>query len=119
METHVSKIFELAASREDISISMEHGLGKMLSTRMESPLCKVNGLAQGSGLRDLVNGEEAVSSTTAKLPLVEKIPPYTTWMFLDRFVLSCPMVSSLSEHTLGDAPLVPCLHSFCAKVLTF
>ncbi|KAL3507364.1 hypothetical protein ACH5RR_032746 [Cinchona calisaya] len=84
VETHFSKLVELASSREDVSISMEHGLGNKLSARMENPLCIVNGHAKGFGERDLFNVEEAVSSATVKLPLVEKIPPYTTWVFLDR-----------------------------------
>lgn len=63
------------------------GTGKMLSLRIANPRCKVGGLLQGSEDRDYANGEEVVSSTTAKLPFVEKIPPYTTWIFLDRYVI--------------------------------
>ncbi|CAN4113398.1 unnamed protein product [Withania somnifera] len=82
LENHVSELFLLATSRSD---TMENsGSGKMLSLRISNPLCKVGGLLQGSGYRDYANGEEIVSSTTARLPLVENIPPYTTWIFLDR-----------------------------------
>nr|XP_027118503.1 histone-lysine N-methyltransferase EZA1-like isoform X1 [Coffea arabica] len=83
LETHVSKLIELASSRQDVSISNQQALGDMLLARIENPLCKFNGLAQGWE-RDSFNAEEALSSTTAKLPLMENIPPYTTWIFLDK-----------------------------------
>lgn len=63
------------------------GTGKMLSVRISNPLCKVGGFLPGSGDRDYANGEEVVSSTTARLPLAENIPPYTTWIFLDKYVI--------------------------------
>nr|BAC84952.1 PHCLF3 [Petunia x hybrida] len=82
LEKHVSELYLLATSRSDTV--KNSGSGKMLSLRVANPLCKVGGLLQGSGDRDYANGEEVVSSTTAKLPVIEKIPPYTTWIFLDR-----------------------------------
>nr|XP_009783486.1 PREDICTED: histone-lysine N-methyltransferase EZA1 isoform X2 [Nicotiana sylvestris] len=82
LENHVSELLLLATSRRDTMNNS--GTGKMLSLRIANPRCKVGGLLQGSGDRDYANGEEVVSSTTAKLPIVEKIPPYTTWIFLDR-----------------------------------
>nr|GMD19934.1 histone-lysine N-methyltransferase EZA1 isoform X1 [Ipomoea batatas]GMD77081.1 histone-lysine N-methyltransferase EZA1 isoform X1 [Ipomoea batatas] len=74
------------ASRTDASTfeNENNGLGKMLSSRIENPLCKVSGLIQESGERDCASGQEVVSVTTAKLPFVDKLPPYTTWIFLDR-----------------------------------
>ncbi|KAE8723216.1 putative GRAS family transcription factor [Hibiscus syriacus] len=48
----------------------------MLSARIQIPLCK------------LANGHEVVSSTSVKLPYVEKLPPYTTWIFLDKASIS-------------------------------
>ncbi|KAJ8573694.1 hypothetical protein K7X08_010205 [Anisodus acutangulus] len=82
LENHVSELFLLATSRSDTM--KNSGTGKMLSLRISNPLCKVGGLLQGSGDGDYANGEEVVSSTTAKLPFIENIPPYTTWIFLDR-----------------------------------
>nr|GMD13793.1 histone-lysine N-methyltransferase EZA1 isoform X1 [Ipomoea batatas] len=75
------------ASRTDASTfeNENNGLGKMLSSRIENPLCKVSGLIQESGERDCASGQEVVSVTTAKLPFVDKLPPYTTWIFLDRY----------------------------------
>ncbi|XP_059311800.1 histone-lysine N-methyltransferase EZA1 isoform X2 [Lycium ferocissimum] len=82
LENHVSELFLLATSRSDTM--RNSGTGKMLSLRISNPLCEVGGFLQGSGDRDYANGEEVVSSTTAKLPLIENIPPYTTWIFLDK-----------------------------------
>ncbi|KAK2968344.1 hypothetical protein RJ640_021733, partial [Escallonia rubra] len=71
-------------SRDDVSSVENNGFCKMLSSRIENPLCKYSGFSQGLGDRDYVNSQEVVSSISAKLPFVEKIPPYTTWIFLDR-----------------------------------
>ncbi|CAK7348431.1 unnamed protein product [Dovyalis caffra] len=62
----------------------QNGIAKMISLRIGTPLCKYDGLAQGSGDKDLINGHEVVVSASTKLPFVEKIPPYTTWIFLDK-----------------------------------
>ncbi|KAG6748392.1 hypothetical protein POTOM_048312 [Populus tomentosa] len=62
----------------------QNGVSKMISLRIGAPLCKYGGFAQGSGDRDLINGHEVAVSTSTKLPFVEKIPPYTTWIFLDK-----------------------------------
>lgn len=82
LEIHVSELLMLATSRSDTM--KNSGTGKMLSLRISSPLCKVVGLVQGSGDRDYANGEEVVSSVTARLPFIQNIPPYTTWIFLDK-----------------------------------
>ncbi|XP_031100581.1 histone-lysine N-methyltransferase EZA1 [Ipomoea triloba] len=86
LETHLSQLVVLTASRTDASTfeNENNGLGKMLSSRIENPLCKVSGLIQESGERDCASGQEVVTVTTAKLPFVDKLPPYTTWIFLDR-----------------------------------
>ncbi|KAI3449392.1 hypothetical protein Pfo_006057 [Paulownia fortunei] len=84
VQAYVSDLEALAASRTDYTVSRSNDSGNFLSLRMNYPLCKVSGLAQGSADRDDVNSEEVVFSTTAKLPLIERIPPYTTWIFLDR-----------------------------------
>lgn len=82
LENHVSELLLLATSRSDTM--KNSGTGKMLSSRISSPPCKVGGFLQSSGDRDYANGEEVVSSTTARLPFIENIPSYTTWIFLDR-----------------------------------
>lgn len=71
------------------------GTGKMLSLRISSPLCKVGGLVQGSGERDYANGEEVVSSIIARLPFIQNIPPYTTWIFLDKYVIIIAISSTI------------------------
>ncbi|KAG6704134.1 hypothetical protein I3842_07G120900 [Carya illinoinensis] len=82
LESHVSQAI-LVTSRKEVSLT-ENGVGKMLSSRAERPFCKFNGLAQGFGDKDHINSHEVVLSTSTKLPHVEKLPPYTTWIFLDR-----------------------------------
>ncbi|KAG2697666.1 hypothetical protein I3760_07G116500 [Carya illinoinensis] len=82
LESHVSQAI-LVTSRKEVSLT-ENGVGKMLSSRAERPFCKFNGLAQGFGDKDHINSHEVVLSTCTKLPHVEKLPPYTTWIFLDR-----------------------------------
>ncbi|KAK3034621.1 hypothetical protein RJ639_033576, partial [Escallonia herrerae] len=84
LEIQVSQLAAAVTSRDDVSSVENNGFCKMLSSRIENPLCKYSGFFQGLGDRDYVNSQEVVSSISAKLPLVEKIPPYTTWIFLDR-----------------------------------
>lgn len=83
LESHVSQAI-LVTSRKEVSLT-ENGVGKMLSSRTEHPFYKFNGLAQGFGDKDCINSHEVVLSTSTKLPHVEKLPPYTTWIFLDRY----------------------------------
>lgn len=86
LESHVSLLLSAARSNHDASSSEKNGSGKMLSSRIENPLWKFGGIVQGFGDKDYVNCQDVVYSTSAKLPLVENIPPYTTWIFLDRYV---------------------------------
>ncbi|XP_047965913.1 histone-lysine N-methyltransferase EZ3-like [Salvia hispanica] len=80
IESYVSHLKELAASRVDSTTSSS---GNHLSLRMNHPLSKLSGLVQGSE-DDTDNKKEVVFSETTKLPLIERIPSYTTWIFLDR-----------------------------------
>ncbi|KAH6766456.1 SET domain-containing protein [Perilla frutescens var. hirtella] len=84
IQSYVSHLKDLAASRTDSTITTSSSSGNLLSLRMNYPLCKVSGLVQGFEGRDDDTSEEVVFSTTAKLPPIERIPPYTTWIFLDR-----------------------------------
>ncbi|CAN1157847.1 Histone-lysine N-methyltransferase EZA1 [Linum perenne] len=59
------------------------GVSTAISARIRDPLCVYNGFVQGTGDRDNGNGQE-VHWTNTELPSAEKIPPYTTWTFLDR-----------------------------------
>ncbi|XP_022898110.1 histone-lysine N-methyltransferase EZA1-like isoform X3 [Olea europaea var. sylvestris] len=84
LEAYVSELDKLAASRNDVTITKNNDLGNSLSFRMDNPLSKVSGFFHGYGDRDYVNTEEVVFSATVKLPSIQKIPRYTTWIFLDR-----------------------------------
>ncbi|XP_039128579.1 histone-lysine N-methyltransferase EZ3-like isoform X1 [Dioscorea cayenensis subsp. rotundata] len=93
LEEHSKSMFELAKGRG--SDGSEHG--NLLSVRMGSPLGKFGVLdsweREGVNVQDenLSSGTVVFGSNGGKcvvrlirLPFVEKIPPYTTWMFLDR-----------------------------------
>ncbi|KAE8671261.1 histone-lysine N-methyltransferase EZA1-like isoform X7 [Hibiscus syriacus] len=83
LESHVMEILSATSSR-NVPCVEEIGFGKMLSARIQIPLCKLAGFVQGTTGGDYANGHEVVSSTSVKLPYVEKLPPYTTWIFLDK-----------------------------------
>ncbi|XP_031260080.1 histone-lysine N-methyltransferase EZA1-like [Pistacia vera] len=76
IESDVSHLFS-ATSRNNIIFTQENGFGNM-------PLCKYSGFTQGLGDKEYANCHEVVFSTSTKLPYMEKIPPYTTWIFLDK-----------------------------------
>ncbi|CAK9322298.1 unnamed protein product [Citrullus colocynthis] len=73
-----------STSRNALSFVEENRNGKMLLSRMELPLCKLSGIAYGAGDKDYINNQEVVYSFSIKLPYIEKLPRYTTWIFLDR-----------------------------------
>ncbi|KAK4848347.1 hypothetical protein QYF36_011989 [Acer negundo] len=64
-------------SRKNVVFMAENGFSNI-------PLCKYSGFPQGLEDTDYFNSHEVVFSTSRKLPFAEKIPPYTTWIFLDR-----------------------------------
>ncbi|KAM7495796.1 hypothetical protein LguiA_020210 [Lonicera macranthoides] len=84
LESHISQLLPGTPSKDDVSSMENNGFGEMLSSRIKNPLSQFSGLAQGLGDKDYVNSQEVVSLISAKLPIIEKIPPYTTWIFLDR-----------------------------------
>lgn len=88
LESHVSEILSATSNRNVLCVE-ENGFGNMLSSRIEIPLCKYTGFSQGLGDRDNANGHEVLPSTKAQLPYIEKLPPYTTWIFLDKYVGFC------------------------------
>lgn len=85
LESYILEIFSATSSRNLLCVE-ENGFSKMLSSRIEISSCKYTGFAQGSGDGDYANCHEVVYSTSAKLPCMEKLPPYTTWIFLDKYV---------------------------------
>ncbi|MCL7040389.1 hypothetical protein MKW94_023106 [Papaver nudicaule] len=78
LKVNTSQLLKLATSR--------NGSNNMVSARMDRPLCKLSGCGGHGGLgeRDYVNCQDIYPSATTKLPYVEKISPYTTWIFLDK-----------------------------------
>lgn len=58
---------------------------RSLSIKVDNPLCKYAAFTQGSGDKDGNGSNEVVLYTITKLPYIEKLPPCTTWIFLDRY----------------------------------
>lgn len=82
LEIHVSQL-QSATLGKNIS-SRDGSYIKTLSLRIENPIIKFYGLSPGSGEKDNVNSQEVVSSTSTRLPYIQKLAPYTTWIFLDK-----------------------------------
>ncbi|KAG8063663.1 hypothetical protein GUJ93_ZPchr0003g16672 [Zizania palustris] len=105
LQKHTCALFDVAAAAEAASRGAEGG--NALSERAAEGQRRLVGwdLASGSGERELVHVQEenlaagtlVLSSSGSsgshsqrtdvqlvKLPVVEKIPPYTTWIFLDK-----------------------------------
>lgn len=72
-----------AISTRDSSQTEENRTRSILSSRMDDPLCKFSGFTQGSGDKDHSN-PDMLSVTSIKIPYIERLPPYTSWIFLDR-----------------------------------
>ena len=71
--------------RTDAS-NKNNGEDKMLSSRIKNPLCLLTGQVSSDDNTNTTTQEAAIS-ISAKLPPTDKIPPYTTWIFLDRFFI--------------------------------
>ncbi|CAL9232794.1 unnamed protein product [Arabidopsis halleri] len=80
VDANVTPFSSAASSR---ATAGENGNSNVFSSRMEIPLCKLNGFSHGVGDRDYVPTKD-VTAASVKLPIAERIPPYTTWIFLDR-----------------------------------
>ncbi|PWA64495.1 SET domain-containing protein [Artemisia annua] len=79
----VSHLLSLSKQRTVDSSKENSEGGRMLSARMKNPACILTGPGQILG-DDNSSTQEAAIHISAKLPPTERIPPYTTWIFLDR-----------------------------------
>lgn len=78
----MSGIMSAISSRES-SQTEENTASPMLSSRINHPLCKFSAFSQGSGDKDHSN-QDVSPAATIKIPYIERLPPYTSWIFLDR-----------------------------------
>ncbi|CAF1715243.1 unnamed protein product [Brassica napus] len=74
-------------------------------TRMGKPLCKLTGFPHGVAERDYVPTKDVLSGSV-RLPSAERIPPYTTWIFLDRHVLLFFSRSLVNQRMVEDQSVV-------------
>ncbi|XP_010456094.1 PREDICTED: histone-lysine N-methyltransferase EZA1-like isoform X2 [Camelina sativa] len=81
VDANVTPLSSAALNRA--TSSGDNGDINLFSSRMEIPLCKLNGFSHGVGDRDYVPTKDVISASV-KLSVAERIPPYTTWIFLDR-----------------------------------
>ncbi|KAK8960351.1 Histone-lysine N-methyltransferase EZ3 [Platanthera guangdongensis] len=95
LELHTLDMFELAKKKEEDGEPMESD--NFLSARLTSPLCRLSTWEQD---KESANSQEEISAPASivfgsscggksvvclnKLPFVDKIPPYTSWIFLNR-----------------------------------
>ncbi|XP_072997656.1 histone-lysine N-methyltransferase EZ1 isoform X1 [Typha latifolia] len=105
LQLHTCHLFDMAADAEAATRSssrQSETVESMLSVRMGKPLCCLSGWdwANGSGEKEIGHSlEENLTSGSllfgsggghkstvplVKFPFVDKISPYTTWMFLDK-----------------------------------
>ncbi|GAB2298438.1 hypothetical protein Dimus_032503 [Dionaea muscipula] len=82
LENHVHQI--LSAKSAEHLFAVESGSSEVLCPGTKGAICVFNGFTPSSGDKTCSNSHEATISTSTKLPYIEKIPPYTTWIFLDR-----------------------------------
>ncbi|KAL1339485.1 hypothetical protein AAHE18_U040700 [Arachis hypogaea] len=82
LKCHTSVIMSAISSRES-SERDETSASPLLSSRIDHPLCKFNAFSHGSGDKDHGN-QDILPATTIKIPYVEGLPPYTSWIFLGR-----------------------------------
>ena len=121
LETHTHHLCRLAESRRDalkinqtentITFSIKRGVFvhdglESSSLEKESTNFQEELASSGTLVGHSRNGKSII--TLVKLPFIEKIPPYTTWIFLDRFVghLFIIYLTWLVEDTIKITPEV-------------
>lgn len=82
LQCHMSGVLSETSTRGS-SQTEENRKNPILSSRIDHPLCKFSGFSPVSGDKDHSN-QDALSATSIKIPYIETLPPYTSWIFLDR-----------------------------------
>ncbi|KAL2598793.1 hypothetical protein AAZV13_10G011800 [Glycine max] len=82
LQFHMSGVLSEISTRGS-SPPEENRKTPILSSRIDHPLCKFSGFSPVSGDKDHSN-QDALSATSIKIPYIETLPPYTSWIFLDR-----------------------------------
>jgi len=111
LENLTKDLYNLATERKCLEIFDADGRIDLLSKRQKDALDMQNGVDTSNADDDSNSSEDDGYATSAillgssiavknavrpiKLPEVKRIPPYTSWIFLDRYVMS-----SQSSHLL-------------------
>ncbi|KAK7278175.1 hypothetical protein RJT34_23200 [Clitoria ternatea] len=82
LQCHTSGVMS-AISMRDSSKSEEQEKIPILSSRIDQPLCRFSSFSQVSGDKDHSN-QDVLSAPSIKIPYIARLPPYTSWIFLDR-----------------------------------
>lgn len=77
----------MAAVSRNTSLQTEEVNAKMFSSRIDNPVSKFGGFRQGLGRREQIQNQDVSFEKSFELPSTEKIPPYTFWLHLARWVL--------------------------------
>jgi histone-lysine N-methyltransferase EZH2 len=101
LSTYSQNAFNLSRTRQIITSNGPHLVCNWLTKRQDDALCTLHSLEVSHTDRDGSSSQDESSFSNAilggnsgaksairpiKLPEVEKLPPYTTWIFLDRSV---------------------------------
>lgn len=82
LQFHMSGVLSEISTRGS-SPPEENRKTPILSSRIDHPLCKFSGFSPVWGDKDH-NNQDVLSATSIKMPYIETLPPYTSWIFLDR-----------------------------------
>ncbi|XP_074316615.1 histone-lysine N-methyltransferase EZA1 [Silene latifolia] len=81
LQNHTHKLFSAACM---VNSSVENSLPEVPRLGIESALCVLHGFPLASEEEDRTNTNDAISSNSVTLSKIQRIPRYTTWIFLDR-----------------------------------
>ncbi|TKY61705.1 Histone-lysine N-methyltransferase EZ3 [Spatholobus suberectus] len=56
----------------------------MLSSRIENPFSKIDGFPEGMVEKDRINNVDLSFAKSIRIPYMEKLPPYTSWVYVAR-----------------------------------
>ncbi|XP_068493485.1 histone-lysine N-methyltransferase EZA1-like isoform X1 [Phaseolus vulgaris] len=81
LQCHTSGVLSAMSTRG--SSQTEGDRKTPILSRIDRPLCKFSGFSPVSVDKDHSN-QDVLSATSIKIPYIERLPPYTSWIFLDR-----------------------------------
>lgn len=95
---HLELLFSIVMSIifERGSLETEKNVN-MLSSRIHNPLCKLSGFPKGIVEKNQINNVDLSPTKSIRIPHTDKLPQYTSWVYVARCVWLSSFIFFLSK----------------------